>query len=300
MMIGVVLTIAGCAGSQHNAAVDAHEGAHEGHALHNLHQFTPDLWSAGEPVGEPAYEELAALGIRTVISVDGVAPNKELALQHGIRVVHLPIGYDGVNAQRTKELAHAIATMPRPIFVNCHHGKHRGPAALCVGAIGAGEITNAQAVAFMTLAGTSSKYHGLWHAADTAQQLSADTLLDDSIELPEQAVIEDFVEAMAEVDRLHEFLWDCADNGFAPPVDNPDLVPISLAGQIHNLLRGMADDQIVMQEGPEFADLLRTNQEHASAVETKLEQNDLAGALESLNMLTDSCNDCHTKYRNNI
>ena len=110
-------------------------------ALHNLHTLTPDLYSAAEPVGEPAYDELAALGIKTVISVDGIAPNKELADQYGIRVVHIPTTYDGITDEQSKQLAHAIATMPRPIFVNCQHGKHRGPAALCVGAIGAGEIT---------------------------------------------------------------------------------------------------------------------------------------------------------------
>ncbi|HCT43693.1 MAG TPA: hypothetical protein DF699_00600 [Phycisphaerales bacterium] len=304
MIVVSLLTLAGCASSQQSSAKQetqpAHEQqTHEEHALHNLHQLTPELWSAGEPVGEDAYAELASLGIKTVISVDGVAPNKELAAQHGISIVHLPIGYDGISEDRSVELAHAIATMPRPIFVNCHHGKHRGPAALCVGAIGSGDISNEQASAYMTLAKTSPKYKGLWEAAEVAQPLSGAVLYDDSIELPEEAQIEDFIEAMAEVDRHYEHLQDCADNNFNAPEDHPDLAPISLAGQIHNLLRGMEDDKETAEGGPEFYDMLIVSRDRASELETRLEHNDIKGAYESLKLLTDSCSDCHTKYRNN-
>ncbi len=298
-IIAIGLALSGCAGSQRQQPEADNAASHGAHALHNLHQLTPGLWSAGEPVGEPAYDELAALGIRTVISVDGVAPNKELAARHGITIVHLPIGYEGISEQRSRELAHAIATMPRPIFVNCHHGKHRGPAALCVGAIGSGDITSEQAAEFMKIAGTSPKYTGLWKAAANATVLSEADLHDDSIVLVEEAEIEDFVEAMAEVDRLYEFLQLCADNNFNAPADHPDLAPISLAGQIHNLLRGMEDDQAVADAGPDFFDMLIVSRDPASQLETQLEQNDIQGSFATLKLLTDSCSDCHTKYRNN-
>lgn len=275
------------------------EDTHAHSALHNLHQLNADLWSAGEPAGELAYEELAAIGIKTVISVDGVAPDKELAALHSITVVHLPIGYDGISDQRSRELAHAIATLPRPIIVNCHHGKHRGPAALCVGAIGSGDISTQSAIKYMTTAQTSPKYKGLWEAAEHAQPLNKSELHDGSILLPERTEIADFVEGMAEIDRLYEHLQDCADNNFEAPQDHPDLAPISLAGQIHNLLRGMEDDQAVVDGGPEFFDMLITSRDRASDLESRLEQNNIAGAYESLKLLTDSCSDCHTKYRNN-
>jgi len=289
-------TVAPAAQSQPTQG-DAHQ---DEHALHNLHKLNDDFWSASEPVGEAAYAELAAIGIKTVISVDGVAPNKELADRHGIQIVHLPIGYDGIDEQRSIELAHAMATMPRPIFVNCHHGKHRGPAALCVGAIGSGDISTEQALEFMKLAKTSPKYTGLWRAAETATPRSESELHNESIELPEKAVIEDFVEAMAEVDRLHEFLWECADNGFNAPEDHPDLAPISLAGQIHNLLRGMEDDRAVAEGGKTFHDMLLVSRDRALEVETHLEAGDIESALGSLELLTESCSACHSDYRNNI
>lgn len=304
------LAMTGCTGSQHTQAEQpqsdtpvaqlAAQAEHEEHALHNLHQLTPDLWSAGEPVGEDAFAELAALGIKTVISVDGVAPNKELAEKHAIAIVHLPIGYDGISEQRSRELAHAMATMPRPIFVNCHHGKHRGPAALCVGAIGSGDISTQQALDYMELAKTSPKYTGLWHAVDVAQPLSEAELHDGRIELPEQAVITGRVGAMAELDRLNESLWLCADNDFKAPEHHPDLAPISLAGQIHNMLRGLEDDPDSQTEGPDYFALLITSRDLASTLETQLEQGDIKSAHQTIELLNNSCNDCHSKFRNTI
>lgn len=266
-------------------------------SLHNLHQLADDFYSGAEPIGKDAYKELASIGIKTVISVDGVAPNKALAETHGIRVVHLPIGYDGIDDSRSIELAHAIATLPKPIFVNCHHGKHRGPAALCVGAIGAGNITHEQAVAYMRLAQTSTKYHGLWDAAKNAQVQSDDVLFDDSITLVEHAPIGDFVDAMSEIDRLNESLWICADNNFKAPENHPDLAPISLAGQIHNLLRSLENDPHVVKEGEVFRVLLHDSITLASQIETQIGSEDFESALISLNAMTDSCVECHERYR---
>lgn len=283
--------------STQSAAGSASE--HQEHALHNLHQLTPELYSAAEPVGVEAYEELASLGIKTVISVDGVAPDKKLAESYGIEVVHIPTTYDGITDEQSRALAHAMATMPRPIFVNCHHGKHRGPAAICVGAIGSGDITNDQAIAFMKLAQTSPKYKGLWKAAETAKPLSETELHDDSIVLVEAAVIEDFVEGMAELSRLSDLIIECADNDFLAPEEHPDLAPISLAGQIHNLFRDMEDDQETIEHGPDFYQLLIESRDLASQLETQIEHDDIDGAHDSLNQLFNKCSECHTKYGRN-
>lgn len=264
-------------------------------SLHNLHALTPDLYSAAEPVGEPAYDELAALRIKTVISVDGIAPNKELADQYGIRVVHIPTTYDGITDEQSQQLAHAIATMPRPIFVNCHHGKHRGPAAICVGAIGAGEITNQQALEFMTMAKTSPKYKGLWKAAEDARPLSRSTLHDDSIVLLERAVVADFVEGMGELSRLGDLLNDTADNGFRAPEDHPDLAPVSLAGQMHNIFRDMEDDPETIEGGDEFLKLLRNSRDLASSLEQQIEREEINNAYGTIQRLFESCSECHER-----
>jgi len=265
--------------------------------LHNLHQLNAGLYSGSQPAGRSAYEQLESLGIQTVISVDAVAPDQALADEFGIRIVHLPIGYDGISEERAKQLAHALATLPRPIYLHCHHGKHRGPAAICAGAIGTGELTTQQAIDFMTKAGTSESYHGLWRAIDRAQTFDDSILFDDTIELPTQADIGDFAAAMSEIDRLNELLWLCADNDFVAPEDHPDLAPTSLAGQIHNLLRSLGDDQLVAAEGIIFEEHLGDAIALSSSLETQISMSEIENAMASMNALTESCVRCHERFR---
>lgn len=264
--------------------------------IQNLHQLSDDLYSGGEPPTAEHYEQLSKLGIRTVVSVDAIAPDPELAAVHGIRVVHLPIGYDGIDDQRAVELAAAIHTLEHPIFVHCHHGKHRGPAALTVGAIGAGLISNEQAERYMQIAGTSPKYPGLWEAARKAHPFN-DESLESVPELPSRAPVSDFVDAMGQVDRLHDRLWSMAKNNWKTPEDHPDLSATAVSGQIHDLLRAMLDDEIVHQEGEGMRVMMRTSIEAAAQTEHAIDDGRFTDALDALTDLSQSCTDCHDQYR---
>jgi protein tyrosine phosphatase (PTP) superfamily phosphohydrolase (DUF442 family) len=264
--------------------------------IQNLHQLTDDLYSGGEPPTAEHYEQLAQLGIRTVVSVDAIAPDPELAESHGIRIVHLPIGYDGINDERALQLAAAIETLEQPIFVHCHHGKHRGPAALTVGAIGAGLITNDQATRYMRTAGTSPKYPGLWEAAKRAHPFNASSLRNVP-DLPSRAPVSDFVDAMGQVDRLHDRLWSMAMNDWQTPEDHPDLSPTAVSGQIHDLLRAMLDDEIIHQEGEGMRSMMITSIEAAAQTEQSIDDGRFSDALDSLTNLNQSCTDCHDQYR---
>lgn len=75
--------------------------------LPNPVQVHATVISGGLPEGDEAFKELAALGIKTVISVDGMKPDLVTARKYGLRYVHLPHGYDGVPKSRVKELAKA-------------------------------------------------------------------------------------------------------------------------------------------------------------------------------------------------
>lgn len=274
--------------------------AEEDHgAIHNLHQLNERLYSGAEPVGEVAYEQLVSLGITTVISVDAVEPNKELADKHGIRVIHLPIGYDGVPEDRGMALAKAISTIDGPIFVNCHHGKHRAPSALAVGAVCAGEISNEQAEAYLALAGTSPKYPGLWDAARRAQSLDHAALAVYDTDLPEVMPVGDFVDAMGELDRLADTMIELEKIDFAVPEYHPDLVPAAIAGQMHNILRTLEDDQYTQEEDDEFRAILIRSIVAASETEELIKLGDTNAAREALMRLKDSCSDCHNADRNN-
>jgi hypothetical protein len=46
--------------------------------LHNVHQVAAKLWSGFSPEGETGFASLKALGIQTILSVDGARPEVEL------------------------------------------------------------------------------------------------------------------------------------------------------------------------------------------------------------------------------
>lgn len=265
--------------------------------IKNLHALTPTLYSGDEPATAQHYTQLARLGIRTVISVDAIAPDPELADPHAIRIVHLPIGYDGIDPERAAELAAAIDTLEHPIYLHCHHGKHRGPAALCVGAIGAGLITNDQATDFMNLAGTSENYPGLWDAARTSEPLDP-SILHSITDFPSRAPVPGFVEGMGQLDRLHERLWDLAENNWQTPESHPDLSPTAVSGQLHDHLRAMLDLEFFRKRGSMMRSRFESITETARLIESRIIARDYDEARIALGAMSQSCLDCHERFRN--
>ena len=130
----------------------------------------PGLYSGAEPHGEGHFAALARLGVKTVLSVDGPVPDAAAARRHGLRTVHVPIGYDGVPADAAARLSAVMARFgpagaaPGGVFVHCHHGKHRGPAGAAVCGLSAGLLDRTAALALLDAAGTSPRYAGLWES----------------------------------------------------------------------------------------------------------------------------------------
>ena len=263
--------------------------------IENLLCLAPGLLSGSEPKGEAEYEQLASLGVKTLISVDAIAPDAQLARKHDIRIIHLPIGYEGIDDESAKGLAYAIESAERPIYVHCHHGKHRGPAAISAGAIATGDIDHTQAKAFMTRAGTSQHYPGLWESV--AQTTKLDTI--EQVRLQSKIRTRGMKETMAKIDRAYESLWDCADNEFVAPEEHPDLAPASLAAQIHNLLRGLDSPRLTNRKGVVFHEDLLDSIDAASALEQSLKnERDKDAWMENLELLDMTCVECHSDHRN--
>src|SRR6185369_1160846 len=55
------------------------------HGLDNAHRLTDRVLSGAQPEGEAAFRELADLGVKTVISVDGARPDVASAHKFGLR-----------------------------------------------------------------------------------------------------------------------------------------------------------------------------------------------------------------------
>ncbi len=119
--------------------------------------------SGSEPEGKAAFQKLQEMGIKTILSVDGKAPDAELAIKHGMRYVHVQIRYRGTTEKEQLEIAKTFRELKAPFCVHCFHGKHRGPTAAALGRWVLHEVSRSQAIAEMRqYAGTSGKCEGLY------------------------------------------------------------------------------------------------------------------------------------------
>ena len=58
--------------------------------IEHVFQLTSRIWSGGEPKDATAFDQLADLGVQTIISVDSAKPNVAAAKKLGIRYIHIP------------------------------------------------------------------------------------------------------------------------------------------------------------------------------------------------------------------
>ncbi|MCB9841491.1 MAG: hypothetical protein H6809_07570 [Phycisphaeraceae bacterium] len=274
-------------------------------ALPNVVAFRDAFYSGGAPEGDEAFAALAAIGVRTIISVDGATPDAEAARRHGIRTIHLPIGYNGFDDARQRQLARAArdAAAQGPVYIHCHHGKHRAAGAAATIAVNLGWLTPAQAIARMRVAGTSDAYPGLYACAGSAEPLDAGTLDSVPADFPEASMPTGIVAGMVEIDQIMEHLKAIEAAGWRTPTDHPDLVPAAEAARLADLFRviGMSDEAAAYDA--EFAARLTSDGALATTLESTLVggragTGDLAAILSDQHArLAASCTDCHAAYR---
>lgn len=132
--------------------------------IKNLRQVTPSILCGSQPESSDSFEALARRGVKVIVSVDGASPLIEEAHKYGLRYVHVPIGYGKIGPQQRADLVEAVKTAGGPVFMHCHHGKHRGPAAAGYCGMAAGQLTQEQGLLLLTEAGTRKDYTGLWEA----------------------------------------------------------------------------------------------------------------------------------------
>lgn len=266
----------------------------------NIIAFTPQLISGAVPEDAADFALLSNHKVKTIISVDGATPNVEEAQRFDMRYVHLPIGYHGIDKERQLEIARAVRDLPGPVYVHCHHGKHRGPAATASAAVALGMLPNEQAIMLMRHAGTSPSYAGLYKSVEALRKVDDSELDAVSDRFPEVAPIPDFVKAMADISHAYDHLRQVQAADWQVPAHHPDLVPLAEAGRLENRLRILRESDAVAEYPPEFAQLLKTAWMQAGAFETLLKADaPAADRSAALDLLGQSCKNCHSTYRNN-
>ncbi len=296
---------AGCSGSHSETPtteVWSPQGVDQSH-LPNAYQLHEKVISGGQPDGEAGYRQLSELGVRTVISVDGAQPQVELALKYGLRYVHLPHGYDGVSEKRAQELAKAVRDLPGPIYIHCHHGKHRSPAAATVACVGAGLLQRDQGLSVLRTAGTSDHYEGLYDSAEQGRQFD-NALLDAlSVEFPETVEVPPMAEAMVSIEHTYDHLKAIQKAGWESPAGHPDLDPPHEALLLREHFSELLRTQEALKEPAEFLAMLRESETDAAQLESGLRSGSDHGDLvptevgDSFARITKNCKVCHRRFR---
>jgi hypothetical protein len=265
--------------------------------LENVHQLAPGVLAGPGPHGEASFRELARLGVRTVISVDGAKPDVEAARRQGLRTVHLPIGYDGIPIGRALELGKALAELPGPLYVHCHHGKHRGPAAAAVACVVAGKLDNAGAVDVLR-GRTGERYLGLWAAAREAKGVEPARLRALDVSFREIAPVPPLAEAMVALDGAFENLGLAAKAGWKTPPGHPDLDPAHEALRMREIFTEVSRTGDPGARPADYRAWMGAGLRAAAELESALRASRIDEAGAAFARLGRSCADCHESCRN--
>jgi protein tyrosine phosphatase (PTP) superfamily phosphohydrolase (DUF442 family) len=275
-------------------------GAHlEPEGLHGYIRWSEHVGQGAQPEGEAAFKNLRALGYRTILTVDGAVPEVELAKKYGLRYVHVPIGYDGITKEQALRIVKTIRSTPDPVFVHCHHGVHRGPAAAQLCRMSVDGISNEEGIAGLKMSGTSAKYTGLWRDVGAFQMPTEAELAAVSADLPSAVVPEGLRATMVTTSHRWTNLQEAKKERWEVSKEHPDVSPPHEARMLWELFREMArNDPEAQAQGDVFLAYLNESEKELVGLEEAIRAKDVAKADERFQAVKQLCNDCHRDYRN--
>jgi hypothetical protein len=279
------------------AAEIMHLGEEAG--IHGMAEIAPGLFRGAQPEGDASFALLARLGVRTILSVDGSRPDVEGAARHGIRTIHVPIEYSGVTRGEQVKIAAAALSAEGGLFVHCHHGKHRGPAASSIAWMTLDGASCEQAVADMKLAGTDPGYEGLYRDVANFRPVTAEELATvTEADLPPTARTPDLVDAMVNIDGGFDRMKAVRKAGWKTPADMPDVSPAHEARILAEHFREMRRLDEAKRRPADFQGWAAGAETAAWDLEKAIQAADADAAAKALDRVAVSCKDCHNSYRN--
>ncbi|HEX8916145.1 MAG TPA: hypothetical protein VF796_27600, partial [Humisphaera sp.] len=237
---------------------------------------------------------------RTVITVDGSEPELDRARAAGLRYVHLPVTYAGFSEQRKLEIARAVRDLPKPLYLHCHHGKHRSAGALASAVVTLGGMTPDEAVARMKVSGTAPEYKGLYACAAGSAKVLPAVLDAASKDFPELTRPEGTTKSMVEIDVAMENLKAVQKAGWKAPADHPDLSPAAEAGRVADLQRYLLGHAETKKHPAKYVEMMKASGEAAGTLEAILAiqgKATPADADKQFKTLQQACKACHAAYR---
>jgi cytochrome c556/protein tyrosine phosphatase (PTP) superfamily phosphohydrolase (DUF442 family) len=273
--------------------------------LHNLYKLSDKIISGSEPEGAKAFEVLQEMGVKTIISVDGKAPDAALAARYGMRYVHVPIRYKGITEQERLEIIKSFRELPAPFYVHCFHGKHRGPAATALGRITLDEASREQAIAEMRQwFGTSKKYEGLYATIAFGEMPDEATTRTCAYDFAPAHSFKGFRQAMVDISRSFGTTEKLAKNDWMPAEDHPDANALNEARRTSESFAQSLKLKEMAKASEDFRHRMEVSAKDSAMLVQLLEKQakgDKAASEEAkavLSTIKTSCKSCHSKYRN--
>lgn len=274
-------------------------------ALHRVYPLSEQIISGAEPTSELALKEIAGMGVRTILSVDGKAPDGEAAAKYGLRYVHVPIRYNGITEEEQLAIAKTFRELDGPFYVHCYHGQHRGPAAAAIGRVLLDGASREQAVAEMAQwCGTSEKYEGLYGTIAFGDLPTVRETEAFAFDFPTAHRFEGTRAAMVEAARAWDIVEHQSRNDWQPDPSHPDANARNEAQKLAEVFSQMASFTGADQEPEDFRTWLREAQDQATSLRDTLDRlhgGDASAAAEAVTQvkaLKASCSACHRAYRN--
>ena len=256
----------------------------------NFRQLSTRIYSSGEPSGDSAFRALKQEGIKTIISVDGTAPEVANAKKCGIAYVHLPIGYDGVPPATIVAMDRVLHSTEGKLLIHCHHGKHRGPAAAVIAAMAEGSISNTQALARLTEAGTSPDYSGLWRDVREFRGVPTDV---QPQPLVEKATIDPLADSMVRIDHAFERIEKLL-NEASPATTSLTEQAILLNEGFKEAMRAATK----LNRSTPLQKRLSSSQEMSADLVLQVKSSDVTRAIITSREMKTDCRACHARHRN--
>lgn len=261
--------------------------------IHNLRPLADNLWSGATPEGDDGFRALRDLGVKTIISVDGTRPDVERARKFGLRYVHIPVGYGGISREQAVQLIRATGELQGPIYVHCHHGQHRGPAAAALMRRCRPDGWSAdEAISFLHAAGTDPKYEGLFASVRDFTPPSAEEMRD-AAPFPEVAEVGGLTVRMVEIDEV----WTALKRARAHDWKSVSESPAHLALRLNEHYRESA--RLLDHPGRpvSYHRALADAEKAAGELEAALRTGNAAAAAQAFDRSATLCSACHREHR---
>ena len=259
--------------------------------LHNSFRIGDRLYSGSEPEGTSGFDSLKSLGIRTVISVDGAEPDIAKAHAAGLTYIHLPVGYDGIPDQRRLELVKAYTLATGPVYVHCHHGRHRGPAACSVLMLATNDWSTETAQDWLRQAGTDERYRGLFGLPQLFRKPTDSQLSATPGSFPQVAEVPDLTRRMIGVDHYWTSIKTAKEAKWNDPGAAADVVLL--------LMQDYREAQRLKDTGKALKKLFAEAETTTLELEKALRSKNLVVAEKQFQVAAGQCTACHKQERDN-